>query len=133
MVGAAIGRFKMPAKETAIMARKHYSVEFQEEACKLVSEQHQSPKEAAQSLGITRTTLDGWLRKRGLLKPVELVEPDYAASDDPRLLKGRIKELEKRLKRAEIEKEILKKAKGRGLALSQPGSRARACEVPVDP
>jgi len=33
-----------------------------------------------------------------------------AASDDPKLLKGRIRELEKRLKRSETEKEILKKA-----------------------
>lgn len=110
MVGAAAGRFIMPAKETAIMARKRYSVEFQNEACKLVSEQHQSPKEAAQSLGIAPGTLNDWLRKRGLLKPAQVIEPDYAASNDPRLLKGRIKELEKRLKRAEIEKEILKKA-----------------------
>jgi len=41
---------------------------------------------------------------------VQLVEPDYAASDDPKLLKARIRELEKRLKRSETEKEILKKA-----------------------
>ena len=51
-----------------------------------------------------------WLKKRGLLKPVEVIEPDYVASDDPRLLKSRIRELEKRLKRSETEKEILKKA-----------------------
>jgi transposase-like protein len=41
---------------------------------------------------------------------VELVEPDYLASNDPKLLKDRIRELETRLKRAETEKEILKKA-----------------------
>ena len=41
---------------------------------------------------------------------MEVVEVDYEASDDPKLLKNRIRELEKRLKRAELEKEILKKA-----------------------
>ncbi len=43
---------------------------------------------------------------------MEVIEPDYAASDDPRLLKARVRELEKRLKRSETEKEILKKATG---------------------
>ena len=64
----------------------------------------------ARELGITAVTLRAWLKKRGLLEPVQVVEPDYAASDDPRLLKARIRELEKRLTRAETEKEILKKA-----------------------
>lgn len=92
------------------MARKHHSIEFQDEACKLVSEQGYTQKQAAAELGIHAWTLRNWLAKRGLLKPVEVVEPDFAASDDPKLLKGRIRELEKRLKRAETEKEILKKA-----------------------
>ena len=38
------------------------------------------------------------------------MEPDYAASNDPKLLKARIHDLEKRLRRSETEKEILKKA-----------------------
>src|SRR5437588_9439637 len=92
------------------MARKHYSLDFQDQACKLVTEQGYTQKKAADELGITDVTLRSWLEKRGLLKPVEIVEPDYQASNDPRLLKGRIKELEKRLRRSETEKEILKKA-----------------------
>jgi transposase len=92
------------------MAKKHHSIEFQDEACKLVSEQGYTQKKAADELGITPWTLRDWLKKRGLLKAVEVVEPDYAASDDPKLLKSRIGELEKRLKRSETEKEILKKA-----------------------
>ena len=43
-------------------------------------------------------------------KSVEVVEPDYAASNDPKFLKARIRELQKRLQRSETEKEILKKA-----------------------
>jgi transposase len=100
----------MPAKESVIMARKHHSIEFQDEACKLVSEQGYTQKKAAGELGITDVTLRAWLKKRGLLQPVEMVEPDFAASNDPKLLKSRIRELEKRLRRSETEKEILKKA-----------------------
>jgi transposase len=92
------------------MARKHHSIQFQDEACKLVTEQGYTQKKAADELGITDVTLRSWLKKRGLLEPVVVVEPDYVASDDPRLLKSRIRELEKRLRRSEIEKEILKKA-----------------------
>ena len=92
------------------MARKNHSVEFQDEACKLVTEQGYTQAKAADELGITGVTLRAWLKKRGLLEPVELVEPDYAASNDPKLLKTRIRDLQKRLVRAETEKEILKKA-----------------------
>lgn len=92
------------------MSRKHFSVEFQDEACKLVSEQGYSQQKAADELGVSTVTLAAWLKKRGLLKPVKVVEPDYVSSDDPKLLKARIRELEKRLKRSETEKEILKKA-----------------------
>ncbi len=92
------------------MARKQHSVQFQDEACKLVSEQGYTQQKAADELGITRVTVQTWLKKRGLLKPLELIEPDYAASEDPKLLKARIRELEKRLRRSETEKEILKKA-----------------------
>lgn len=90
------------------MASKHHSIEFQDQACKLVSEQGYTQEKAAKELGVTTVTLRSWLKKRGLLKPVQMVEPDYASSSDPALLKVRIRELEKKLKRAETEKEILK-------------------------
>ena len=92
------------------MAQKRYSKQFQDEACKLVTEQGYTQQKAADELGITTVSLQSWLKKRGLCRPVELVEPDYLASEDPKLLKARIGELEKRLARAEMEKEILKKA-----------------------
>jgi transposase-like protein len=50
-------------------------------------------------------TLRGWLAKRHW-KGVRAM-PD---SDDPKVLKARIRELEARLRRAEMEREILKKA-----------------------
>jgi transposase len=92
------------------MANKHHSIEFQDQACKLVTEQGYTQEKAATELGVTTVTLRAWLKKRKLLKPIEVIEPDYLASSDPALLKVRIKELEKKLKRAEMEKEILKKA-----------------------
>ena len=93
------------------MARKqYYSVEFQDEACKLVTDQGYTQQKAADTLGVTRVTIQNWLKKRNLILPVKLVEPDFSASKDPELLRARIKELEKRLSRSEVEKEILKKA-----------------------
>jgi transposase len=92
------------------MVQKHHSIEFQDQACKLVSEQGYTQAKAAKELGVTAWTLRDWLKKRGLLKAVQVVELDYAASDDPRVLKSHICELQKRLKRSETEKEILKKA-----------------------
>jgi transposase len=90
--------------------RKRYTLEFQEQACRLAGEPGYTRQQAADELGINISTLRGWLLKRGRVSPSPLVEPDYAASDDPRLLKDHIRELEKRLKRAELEKEILEKA-----------------------
>jgi transposase len=106
------------------MATKHHSIEFQDQACKLVTEQGYTQQKAADELGITRMTMMTWMKKRGLIKPVEMVEPDYAASNDPKLLKARLKEMEKRLRRSEMEKDILKKRR----LISRP----RACEVRMD-
>jgi transposase len=90
------------------MARKRYSKEFQDEACKLVTEQGYTQKKAAQELGISPEVLKYWLNKRGLTPaPVEEAWPE---TDDPQLLKARIRELQGRLRRSEMEKEILKKA-----------------------
>ena len=93
------------------MARKqHYSVEFQNEACKLVTEQGYTQQSAADKLGVSRVTIQNWMKKRGLILPVPVVGPEDSASEDPQMLRARIKELEKRLARSEMEKEILKKA-----------------------
>ncbi len=101
------------------MAQKHHSIAYQDQACKLVTEQGYTQKAAAKELGITDVTLRAWLKKRGLVKPVELIEPDFATSNDPKLLRDRIQELEKRLRRSEIEKDILKKATAYFAVLSQ--------------
>ena len=58
------------------MARKQHSVEFQDQACRLFAGPGYTRQRAADELGVTRVTIQNWLK-------------DYAASDDPRLLKGR--------------------------------------------
>ena len=64
-----------------------------------MTEQGYTQEKAATELGITTVTLRAWLKKRKLLEPIKVIEPDYLISNDPALLKVRIKELEKKLKR----------------------------------
>jgi len=88
------------------MARKRYGKAFKEEACKLITEQKQEIAAAARDLGVAEQTLRYWLVQRGwTADQVELPE-----SDDPRWLRARIRDLEQRLRRAEMEREVLKKA-----------------------
>jgi transposase len=90
------------------MRRKRYRREFKDEACKLVMLQGYSMAEAARELGLVPQTLGEWLKARGYQASVEhQPTPD---SDDPKVLKATILQLEKQLRRSEMEKEILKKA-----------------------
>jgi len=67
----------------------------------------QRPSRTARELGMPHSTLMVWLRKAGWRKP----EPEGAViSEDPAVLKAQVRELQRRLKRAEMEKDILKKA-----------------------
>lgn len=89
------------------MARKIYSQQFKDEACRLVSEQGYTLAKAGQELGVPQQTLEYWLKKRGHRRATAHVPPD---SNDPAVLKARIRELEKSLRLSEMEKDILKKA-----------------------
>jgi transposase len=87
-------------------AHRPYTRQFREQAVKLVID-GQEPTRTARELGMPHSTLLIWLKKAGWRKP----EPDGAViSEDPAVLKAQIKELQRQLKRAEMEKEILKKA-----------------------
>lgn len=88
------------------MARKRYSKEFKDGACRLVMEQQYPIARAAAELGVAEMTLRQWLGRRGW-RPGD---PAAAQSDDPKVLQVRIRELEQQLRRSEMEKEILKKA-----------------------
>jgi transposase len=82
---------------------------FREQACKLVTEQGYSALRAARELGIARNTLWNWLTESGSY-PLRRQRRDQALGDDPKVLRVRIKELEKRVEQLEMEKQILKKA-----------------------
>ena len=90
------------------MARKVYTAAFKDDACKLVTGDGRAPASAARELGVAEMTLRSWLTARGWRGPQQRRAPD--ASDDPRVLKAHIRDLAKKLARAEVEKEILKKA-----------------------
>src|SRR6185436_16267706 len=95
-------------RESRMMGGAHrpYTRQFKEQAVKLVIE-GQRPSRTARELGMPHSTLMVWLRKAGWRKP----EPEGAViSEDPAVLKAQVRELQRRLKRAEMEKDILKKA-----------------------
>ncbi len=93
------------------MRERRYTREFKQEAMKLVTQREYSLRQAAQELGIPPNTLDNWLRKAGWQRdknPVPL--PAATLSEDPAVLKLRVRELEEEVRRLKLEKDILKKA-----------------------
>ena len=90
------------------MARKHYTKAFKEQACRLVLGGTHSVTDAARELGLARETLESWIRRSGVRPPGR--QPLDLHSDDPAVLKAQVRDLQKRLERAEMERDILKKA-----------------------
>lgn len=97
------------------MARREYTEEFREQACRLVQVEGYSAARAAKSLGICENTLRYWLRPRGPAdrrtdQPGGTPARGDAAAADPKAMAIQIRELEAKVRRLEMEKEILKKA-----------------------
>lgn len=97
------------------MARRTYTEQFREQACRLVQQEGYSAARAAKSLGICENTLRYWLRPRGPAdqrtdKPGGTPARGDAAAPDPRAMAIQIRELEAKVRRLEMEKDILKKA-----------------------
>jgi len=84
---------------------RRYAKDLKEQACALVISEGYTPTDAGKQLGIPEPTLRLWLNNRNW-KGVRFM-PE---SDDPKVLRARIRELEAKLRRAEMEREILKKA-----------------------
>lgn len=88
------------------MGRRSYSLEFKRDSANLVLEQNYSITEACQAVGVGDTALRRWVNQlkdeRHGITPIgsKALTPDQQ----------RIQELEARIKRVEMEKEILKKA-----------------------
>jgi len=85
---------------------KHFKPEFRLEVAQLVVDKGYSVREAAEAMNVGKSTVDKWARdlkkkQTGSLSPsTPPITPDQV----------RIRELEKKLRRVEEEKEILKKA-----------------------
>ena len=90
------------------MPRHSYSLEFKDQACRLVIDKKQSLTQAAKALKIDKSVLAYWLKKRGYQMSIPHSLP--SVSDDPATLQARIRELEAKLRRAETQVDILKKA-----------------------
>ena len=85
--------------------RRNFTPEFRLEAAQLVVDKNYTVREAAEAMNVGKSTMDKWVRQ---LKEEREGKPSKASpmTDDQR----KIRELEKRIKRIEEEKEILKKA-----------------------
>lgn len=85
--------------------KTNFSPEFRLEAAQLVVDQNYSVREAAKAMNVGNSTMDKWVRQ---LKKERGGERPKATPMTPDQL--RIRELEKRLRDVETEKDILKKA-----------------------
>jgi len=89
--------------------KRRHNKPFREQACKLVTEEGYSVREAARELGLAHNTLWSWLTENGQ-HLLSSQEQEQELGDDPKVLRIRIKDLEERVRQLEIEKQILKKA-----------------------
>lgn len=85
--------------------RRTFSPEFKLEAAQLVVDQSYTIKAASEAVGVGKSTMEYWVRK---LRTERQGETPKASAITPE--QRRIQELEKQLRRVELEKEILKKA-----------------------
>jgi transposase len=102
-----------------------YSRQFKEQALRLVMERSYTPTAAARELGMPTGTLFQWLRKAGWQKPDtgdnQPALPE-TLSDDPAVLKVKLRQLEEENRRLRMEKDILKKATAYFASLSTSAS-----------
>lgn len=103
------------------MAKKrgsNYSPEFRLEAAQLVVKQGYSLKEASEAMNVKSSTLSVWIKQ--LKSEQGGVMPEGTPMTPE---KRKIRELEKRIRRIEMEKEILKK--GTALLMSDSFNTVR--------
>ena len=83
--------------------RRTFSPEFRLEAAQLIVDQGRSIREAADAMGVGKSTMDKWVRQ---LRSERIGKSPQGTPMTPD--QRRIRELEKQLRRVEEEKEILK-------------------------
>jgi transposase len=85
--------------------RRTFTPEFKLESAQLVVEQNYSIREAASAMNVGKSTMDKWVRQLRNELNGTATHPT-ALTPDQRTIRA----LEKRIRRVELEKEILKKA-----------------------
>jgi len=85
--------------------RPRFTPEFRLEAAQLLLDQGYAVKEAADAMSVGKSTMDKWVRQLKAERNGSATHPTPMTPDQ-----RRIKELEKQVRRIEMEKEILKKA-----------------------
>jgi len=88
-----------------IQRRRTFTPEFKLEAAQLVVDQNYSVREAANAMSVGKSSMDKWVRQLRNELNGTATHPT-ALTPDQRTIKA----LEKRIRRVELEKEILKKA-----------------------
>ena len=86
--------------------RRTFTPEFKLEAAQLVVDQNYSIREASAAMSVGKSTMDKWVRQLRNERSGATANHPNAITPEQR----KIQELEKRIKRIELEKEILKKA-----------------------
>ena len=89
-----------------------YTKQFKEQAMRLVTDRGHTPTGAARELGIPINTLNSWLDKAGWTRPPKGDNQPtlpQTLSDDPAVLKVKLRQLEAEVRRLRMEKDILKK------------------------
>ncbi len=94
----------MSVQSSAGRSSHRYSDDFKRDAVGLITEQQYKFKAAAQAVGVSEKSLRDWHKK---FAPPPALCGDEATVED---LREENKRLRKQLKRAELEREILKKA-----------------------
>ena len=89
-------------------SNKSYDRQYREQAMDLVRVGGREPTKVARELGMPTSTLLQWLKKAGWVNRIK--EAEAPMPEDSGALKVRVAELEREVKRLEMEKEILKKA-----------------------
>lgn len=83
--------------------RPTFTPEFRLESAQLVVDQNYSVREAAEAMGVGKSTMDKWVRQLRVERSGGQVASATPMTPDQR----KIRELENRIKRIELEKEIL--------------------------
>lgn len=93
-----------PQQRETQPSRRRFTAEFKADAVRLITEHGYTHKAAADAIGISDSTLSGWARAARINPP--------PCTDDASVeeLQAEVKRLRQQLARAEMEREILKKA-----------------------